>query len=586
MKKLQPKYYRTLCLALLSAVLLMALSACSHDDAQDYDGMPDVVENEGSQFLMSVTLMTNSDMTTRAGDHKDDSEEKGNAAENYIDIDGNDFRVVLFDKQGNYLMEIDANALRSSLYSFEQGGVQYYVWEGEVELPSSSNMESIKQNGFQVMALANWQNAKGQWAYSNLFANGTGTHQTLANIWKDGTNHNFSYSTANGDLSWTPDHTASTKRLIPMFGIAEASLSEVGNAGGIVLRSETKVQMQRAVAKIEVIDNIEQDGISIGDVTMSKYNTSGRLIPDVAANPNWNVVGSQVGTSSVPNAVGTASGLKFLNVTEGGKSKWVAYVPEMALDKPSTDNRNNLVFPNGRASLQVKINSTLGDVYEGGTYTAHFAKYNDKFEPTIPDESWNHILRNHIYRFSVNKVGVTAELELHVKPWVLDSDEDWDFTDHVMIAQTLEWKKDSYESMDENTGRVVLWLEDDKDKILTGAFRIASPVNGTWYARLTPLDDAKPNAITFVNKDGDVMEPSVGDPPVCLEVSGIIEQEVPARIYIKPTNFGNDDMSAFRLDFFVENLGVWIQVPMEDFTDENNYTRNYYTIVRKGNKLE
>ena len=170
------------------------------------------------------------------------------------------------------------------------------------------------------------------------------------------------------------------------------------------------------------------------------------------------------------------------------------------------------------------------------------------------------------------------DLHLHVVPWQPDEREIWDYVDHVTVQQQLTWAPDSYESINDETGELVLLLD---NTMLEGTFNITAPINGKWYARLTPIDDARPNAVTFADENGDPMEPNAGDPAVCAEVSGIIDLNA-ATIRIRPTNLGNDYESRFRLEFFVENLGMWMTVPIVD----NGKQFNYYTIVRKGNIIE
>ena len=578
--------YGRLRLAAMAVGLLVALQGCIWDGPLEED-------SRDSSFHLSVTVLAGSSAATRAG-HTDDFEENGTAAENYIDFDGNDFRIVLFDNQGDYLLELDGLDRWSMFPHATEDDYSLYRMECEIKFPetmSQDKIEQIRTNGFQVMVLANWKNARNS-GYANLFTPGGGTAQDLGSIWKDKTNYNFQLYTQSGDIStWRPDHQGTTKRLIPMFGIAKAPRFTPRNGGE--LYSASTIKMQRTVAKIEVLDNLkDQPSLSVDGVTMTAFNASGRFIPDVAANANWDKVGEQVDVSSIPADVQKYTNLQFFH--QGGTrdsdgkvsgGKWIAYVPEMALDKLSVDATTKAFDPESvvaqaRPHLDVKIGSTL-DFYEGGNYPAHFAVYNQNFEPTIPDESWNHILRNHIYRFSVNKVGLSVDLHLHVIPWVLDEDEEWDFTDHVTVQQMLDWNPNTYSRLDEDTGEVVLQVENGKS--LEGNFRISTPLNGRWYVRLTPLGEAKTNAVSFVDKDGNVLQPSSGDPAACLEISGLIDtqNEVPTVFYIRPTNNGNDQESAFRLEFFVENLGVWMEVPM---TEGGKY--KYYTIVRPANIIE
>ena len=580
MMKLQ-KIYRRLCLAAWSAGLLATLQGCVFEETVD---APQAMS--GDTYTMSITVLTRSSAATRA-EHTDDGQQAGSDAENCIDFEARDFSLVLFDKTGNYIQKIDCNDSWKILPSIPaDGGMPVaYLIETELEFPATMTeaaIEAVKKDGFQVMALANWNAANGAGSYARL-----GSSTTLDAIWKDGANYNFSYtptSTGGINQTWLPSVAPAAKQLIPMFGLSDASPFKPGT-GTRSFYATAQIPMQRAIAKVEVIDNLRSnhDDLSVQGVTMTAFNTSARFIPDVAANPDWSKVGSQVESSSLPDGVSALQGLKFVYVTD----RWVAYVPEMALGATIDEARPHL-----------KV--TIGGQGSGQDYPLHFASYvareNASSEPTLPDASWHHVLRNHIYRYTINKVNEATfnlDLHLHVIPWVADAEEIWDFTDHVTLSQSLQWSEGgvlvdgsedgSGNSMKEVTanadGEINLSLE--SGKWLEGRFTIQTPVNGKWYARLTPLEDAQPYAMSFVDDKGQVMEPKSGDPETCTELSGTIDgSQVTLRI--SPTNFGNDYGSKFRLEFFVENLGYWMEVPMT--ADGSNY--KYYTIVRPRNIIE
>lgn len=591
--------YRILRTAVLTAGLLSAVSGCVLEE----DGNEESPADGRSDYRMYISVVMKSATATRAG-HKDDAEEKGTEAENFIDFAEKDFAIVLFDDGGRYLSGVDVNNGEWRITS-DNGSVSYH-WEGDIVFPdniSDATLENLKTNGFQALAVANWVSAGrlAAPAYGSLFAG----ESKLEHIWKNRTSYNFVYTPESGNVTWRPNLSESRKKLIPMFGFARASKFERRTSGGPFISTAT-IPMQRALAKVEVIDNLaNQPNLSVDGVTMTSFNTSGRLIPDVEANPGWNVVGEQVNTSSLPSGVSTLTDLKFVHVEEPDKNgisvgKWIAYVPEMYLGVPKTINDRTKIFDGEKETDRPRLNVTIGsklDFYKGDTYPAHFASYNDNFEPTIPDESWNHILRNHIYRFSVNKVGMSVELHLHVIPWYKDEDEVWDYTDQITIQRILSWveypdpdgktdengavlKVPSYESYNPETGDVVLWL-DPKRAPLTGSFKITTPINGRWYVRLVHIDGSKTDAVSFVDvdKDGKPIPLPAGASPR-LEISGLISNEpFPDYFYILPTNFDNDTESRYRLEFYVENLGTWTEVPMTPDTFR------YYTIVRQGNLI-
>lgn len=563
--------YRKLATVVLATGLITSVPGCVTEKAENTD--------DALAYLMSVTVVTNATATSRA-DHSDDTQELGSDAENFIDILNNDFRLIIFDSDGNYMYEMDGTDMKQYFPSYVNGNYYYYTMECEVEFPENftkADIDKIRNNGLQVMVLANWQSINGKSAYDDLF-----TQQSLTQVWSSSSDYSFHYQPSqvnNKTVTWQPDTRSNPKRLIPMFGYAKSSKFEPRSTGGIQYATAT-IPMQRAMAKIEVIDHLEnQPKLSVADVTMTKYNTSGLFIPNLAANPDWNQVGSQVGQSSLPTGVLSGNDLQFVHIG----NKWIAYVPEMKFEplrQITTTNKKidiDSEEAKARPHLNVKIETNEEiNGYEGGTYPAHFARYDQNFNPTIPDESWNHILRNHIYRFSVNKVGLTVTLHLHVTPWSPDEDELWNFTDHVTINQALQWVENTYESLIQQQNENEILLKLDKSVLLEGSFKIATPVNGMWYARLTPLDGARTNAVTFVDEKGNVLQPAEGTPAACVNISGLIDGNE-QKIYIRPTTTDNDNESRFKLEFLVENLGIWMTVPMPD---------GPYIIVRPANLMD
>ena len=556
------------CKLMLAALLLLLVQSCAMDT---------VNEPSGSKMILSLTVVASSDISTRA--HYDDEEEEGIEAENYIDIDNNDLRIFLLSKSGEILQEVinlqwsKSTIGSSAIYSLTKKEI---FFNDDTE-EDRAKINGLLRDGVSVMVLANSKNARWDGGINSF-------PSSFDNLWKDGSNFNYNYVMGAARTSWQPKISNGNKDLIPMFGILHTTFD---TSDGKHLASG-RIQLQRAMAKVEVIDNIKIDGVSLSNVTLSDFNQVGRLIPDIQANPDWDKIGEQVGVSSLPaDPAHLNTELNFIHLP--AQKKWIAYVPEMSLAKPAADGS----MPADRTHLNLTLAaSSAYPGFNGSVYQMHFAKYVNSIEPTVPDESWNHILRNHIYRFSVNNVGVNTELELHVKPWVLDDDEEWDFSDNITIDKTLEWKSISegemtYEDLDKTNGRILLWIDEDKSKILTGTFSFKTPLNGEWIARLIPLDDALPNAMSFVDANGNPLQPAHGDPPVCLEISGLIEKDSPAYIRIQPTNFGNETMSAYKLEFYVKNLGTYTRVSMVNEKDkERGATFDNYIIVRKSNKLQ
>ena len=532
----------------------MMLSACG----QIFEDVNTPHANAPYELGLQVSVQTSKDTNSRAGDHNDDSEQKGTAAENYIDFGASNFRLEIFNIDGTHLLDIDPDSWEVS--TREDNLYVYHDLNIKLEFPKETDSETInriRREGVKVMALANWNASPAQNRYNNVFVKADRSRQSLDEIWADNTTYNFDYTPTTGAATlqtWLPSTVGNAKTLIPMFGIGQSSPFTLN---GNEYRTAVSVPMQRALAKVEVISKIDAVNGGIDNVTMSAYNNTARFIPDLTTNPHWDVIGAQVGVSSLPLNVQTQS--QQLAFVKEGDTKWVAYIPEMYLGNQLNDARPH-----------VNVTLTGND-----TRAVHFALYDEDSNPSLPDDSWHHVLRNHIYRYEVSRAAIGANIHLHVIPWTRDDDEEWDYTDHVSV-KTIEWS--DYESMNPQTGEIFLSF----DKPLQGGFQIMSPINGNWFVRLVPLNDAKPGAISFVDGDGKVLTPTVGNPPYCPELSGRIPGPVASLIRILPTNSGEDQESRFRIEFYVENLGNWVEVPM--VSTSNSYTN--YTIVRTANRIQ
>ena len=542
--------------------LILPLQSCIYDEVTE--------TSDPDGYYLTVKVQTKSIAGTRAS-HEDDAEERGSEAEDYMDIEAGDIKLSLFDKAGNYLFDIVNEEDWEVIV--DSKNMVYHVFEKLLEFPDEmpqDQVDRISREGVKVLVVTNWKSNETNADYDGAFKKTSTDYQNLTEIWADDGSYNFSYEADPGNMSWTPD--IQRKRLIPMFGIAQSTpFTEYANGKPMAIAT---IPMQRVLAKVEVIDGMQQEGVAIESVQLTDYNTSGRLIPDVDRNPDWDKTMAQVDVSSIPAGVREeTSDLNF--VKEEGK-KWVAYVPEKELIKVKPGEE----VPADRTHIDVKIgvNGTLEEYYDGGVFPIHFARYDQTdFTPYVPDESWNHILRNHIYRYTVTKLGMGLELHLHVIPWYVDEYEEWDFTDNISL-KPLVWEG-NYQDFDEESGEVRLSL--GNDELLTGVFQIMSPVNGNWYAKLVPLGDADPSSVSFVDSKGNVIPSENGNTEYNLEIHGKIPGPAESAIFIRPTRYGDAPESRFRLEFYVENLDTWVEVPMV-----KEGTASNFIIIRPSNIIQ
>lgn len=308
--------------------MVVCLSGCIYDKTVEWSDK----ETETNLYTLQLAVTTQTEATRAAG-HGD---ETGTEAENYIDFAGEDYRVLLFNADGTYKATILPNRLT---YTYKQDSNNTHIVEGlitEAEKPSGK---------FYVVVVANWKAYDG--SDYDTFDNFSASTDAL---WQNGTDFNFKYQQTAGNSStiWTPNNSANPKRLIPMFGMAqvnEESFSVPDRDGNSYITAT--IPMLRALAKVEVVDGItgSNNGFSnqLNSVFLSRYNTTGRLIPNVEENRSWGVLDTQVTKASLPEDEASPKGT-ILPFLRSSNNTWMAYIPEMALGAWKSDNRPRLLL--------------------------------------------------------------------------------------------------------------------------------------------------------------------------------------------------------------------------------------------------
>jgi len=371
-------------LRLLAPLLALVTTACVTDSEGD---CPPIGQAEQYVLNLRITTQETSSGTTRAEGH---GTEEAADAEDRIDIEGKDFMVLVFDGYGRLIQRfMPSNTLIQPI----TGGSGYEV-SGVLGVTSADRI--------QVAVAANWRGMADSGIYDGFILG----HTFLSDMYDDGATWNFTLP----DNGWKPDGQYNT---IPMYGCSDvAMLKDARKHETIKDRYDLdlgEIKMLRAVAKIEIVDCLNE-GLEIDpNITLSNYNAKGRLIPDAKANPDWNVGGKQVATPTLPDAPGRSDGLRFFagTMTIGGVTRNVysAYVTEANL----TEHRT-------------AVNLTVKDSGENPT-SKTYAMAVDKY---VKDETTNQsvasnelaaLLRNHIYRYEIRSASHTLEINYTVCPW-------------------------------------------------------------------------------------------------------------------------------------------------------------------------
>ena len=335
---------------------------------------------QAEQYVLNLRITTQKAATRTTRAEGDDIEEATDA-EDRINIEGNDFAVLVFDGYGRLIQRFEPS---SAIISRQESGYEVTGVLGETSA-----------DRIQVAVIANCKSMAAAAVYDRFILG----HTFLSDMYRDGTTWNFTLP----NDGWQPDGAG---KAIPMYGCSGVALLSAATQNAIDKERYDldlgEIKMLRAVAKIEVADALP-DGVELAsDITLSNYNAVGRLIPDATANPDWNKEDTQVGAPTLPDAPATADGLKFFAETKtvGDETRTVysAYVTEADL----TANR-------------AVINLTVRD--SGANPTSK--DYNmevDEYADGKPTKRLGALLRNHIYRYEIRSASNTLNINYTICP--------------------------------------------------------------------------------------------------------------------------------------------------------------------------
>ena len=374
----------------VAAVLSFMLHSCIND--RYLAECPDDIALKGS--LMLNLQLTMQAPQTRADGHP---MEVALDPEDYIDIDGRDYRILIFDGRGRFIQNFGVTQQRLSATDDKN---RYTM--------ALSGPLAVSRGEIQVLVLTNWRGFDLTADYPDLTAG-----DLAERLYTDDRGNIFTMPTAGAAgsalTSWQPKMPGSG---IPMFGVSEVvpisaatdpdddDTIDGKKVDGKVLDIGV-IKMLRAVAKIEVMftgNDESLNGVAISDVSLSAFNTTGRFIPDITANPLWNAETAQVATPTLPaGVVRSAQALKFFRAADSGT--WRAYVPEISLAA-------------NRPTMDITVSTTGSAIAASRTFTI-------ALDNPLNSGTLQHLLRNHIYRYKISSVEMFTDLEIYVDvdPW-------------------------------------------------------------------------------------------------------------------------------------------------------------------------
>ncbi len=357
----------------LTIVLAAFLLSACHSIMDD-----EVCADQPSDTTTPVQIgftLTTGDVSSRVTEEP----EAGTGYENYIDIEGGDFRILLFDATDDtYLTTFEPTSIRpTDNTKYPQ---TYYV-EGE--------LSETYDNNFKLVVLANWEN------YPELSA-----ASTIESVCND----------AASIFTYTAPFTPSATQRIPMYGVKLCTETLRPD----LLTDLGQVDLLRAMAKIQVTCNATD--IVLTGATLHYYNTSGHCAPtNVYSNTatDWDWDNDEVCHHAVhiPADVSSADNLSFTPTDEG----YIVYVPEF-------DNTDVTT----KSFISVSLEHTDGTEVNLDNTNIYFGEYTD--EGTLVENTGFDIVRNHYYKYTIANVDDGIKLQLEVMPW---EHEEW----------TVEWSK-------------------------------------------------------------------------------------------------------------------------------------------------
>ncbi len=392
--------------ATLFGLLTTGLAACTESPVETLHSALD------SKAHIVLTFVTpNDNASTRSAGTAtratyEDGYEEGIGYEDYVNIEGGDYRVYFFTYDpttrdaGTLLAEFTPTEITSSSSS----SATTYTMTGEV--PN----ELLSESNFRVVMLANWG-----WWYPSVTVGVT----TIDDLCEG------QYSTFNAFKKFSIDKD----NLIPFYGVQEYEDVTFGDNETVSL--DPSLSLLRSVAKVEVIlEPGDDQGIEFESVCIVNYNAQGYCAPwGVYKAEDYNAdYGIQPEDGEWPNVY--ARGLHLVSGKNDEDSKRQAFT--------HINGQGGTAYDTWRIYLPEYDNS--GDDYSyievqanGEQYTIYFADYTDG---KTDNTSRYSLKRNNLYRFYVALTQDTYELDLAVRAWtsILGVEGEVEYTSPITYA--------------------------------------------------------------------------------------------------------------------------------------------------------
>lgn len=422
-------------LTIVLAALL--LSACH--SIMDDEVCADQPSDTTTPVQIGFTLTTG-DVSSRVTEEP----EAGTGYENYIDIKGGDFRILLFDATNDtYLTTFEPTSIRPA---DNTEYLQTYYVEGE--------LSETYDNNFKLVVLANWEN------YPELSA-----ASTIESVCSD----------AASIFTYIAPFTPSATQRIPMYGVKLCTATLRPD----LLTDLGQVDLLRAMAKIQVTCNAK--GFELSEVKLHRYNTSGYCAPtgvDEDTATDWKYEENAVCNHVTHIPVNSVSELSLAFTDTETEDGFIIYVPEFD-NKTNTEERSYIEVSLIHTDDKSPVNLEETNIY--------FCLYDEENGTPTPNTDFN-IVRNHWYKYDITNVD-DGKLIFQYKalPWQLVKSSIGYAPQHVSTSSNPFANETSYNEFINGNNYVLFPLENYEDYHTTqGLFNhlYDNPQKGDNEARL------------------------------------------------------------------------------------------------------
>ena len=240
-----------------------------------------------------------------------------------------------------------------------------------------------------------------------------------------------------------------------------------------------------------------QDNVKVKEVTLSNVTKKGTLNATIDSS-SWTYSSDKMSfTKEYENGI-TVSQAQIID----GK----LVQNEVSANNPSKDNpgipfgEGLLLIPHTLTSSDPVLVTVIYELQDGDSWEEK------KLQTFLPEGTWP-AGKKLTYNLVLSGEKTITEFQINtvVEDWYRHTDE-IDFTQQVEVreGEEMKWVEGTYESLNPDTGEVVLFT--DTEMVATCEFNIRTPIGATWTASLIPLTASAMDAFSIVegSKYGDV----------------------------------------------------------------------------------